>query len=355
MPTPSVTLLRTQSDERLVALARAGQERAFEAIVERYRKPLLRHCRRVLPEARAEDALQQALVSAWTALQRGDDVHDLRPWLYRIVHNTSLNALRVNGYDYDELRETLEGIGGPAELAERRALVRHTFAGLADLPERQREALLAIAVEGRSQEEVADELGLTSGAVRQLVHRARTTLRAAATAVTPLPLVHWLGGRRARQRAGREPRGRARRRRRDRRRGRDARQGRRRRGDRRQRGERARSWWTSCATAGAGSRGRGGRDAHRRAKARAAPGRRQARAHRVVPASCPRRRRPRLGAVRQRATTAARAAGAGEGAAATTRAARTTAARGAAGAGDAAATTSRPAARAGPAGRAARA
>ena len=192
MLTPSVTLLRTQSDERLVELARAGQERAFEAIVERYRKPLLRHCRRVLPESRAEDALQQALVSAWTALQYGADVHDLRPWLYRIVHNTSLNALRVKGYDYDELRETLEGLGGPAELAERRALVRDTFAGLAGLPERQREALLAIAVEGRSQEEVADELGLTSGAVRQLVHRARTTLRAAATAVTPWPLVHWL-------------------------------------------------------------------------------------------------------------------------------------------------------------------
>src|SRR3954452_9882505 len=189
---PSVTLLRTQSDERLVALARAGHERAFEAIVERYRKPLLRHSRRLLPEARAEDALQQALVSAWTALRRGDEGRELRPWLYRIVHNTSLNALRVNGYDYAELRETLEGVGGPAELAERRALVRHTFAGLAALPERQREALLAIAVEGRSQEEVAEELGLTPGGVRQLVHRARTTLRAAATAVTPMPLVHWL-------------------------------------------------------------------------------------------------------------------------------------------------------------------
>src|SRR3954452_6939638 len=189
---PSVTLLRTQSDERLVALARAGHERAVEAIGQRYRKPLLRHSRRLLPEARAEGAPQQALVSACTALGRGNEVRELRPWLYRIVHNMSLNALRVNGYDYAELRETLEGVGGPAELAERRALVRHTFAGLAALPERQREALLAIAVEGRSQEEVAEELGLTPGGVRQLVHRARTTLRAAATAVTPLPLVHWL-------------------------------------------------------------------------------------------------------------------------------------------------------------------
>ncbi len=192
MTPPSVKLLRTQSDDRLVALAAAGHERAFEAIVERYRRPLLRHCRRYLPEARAEDALQQALVSAWSALRRGDDVRELRPWLHRIVHNTSLNALRAAGYDYEQLHDTLHGSGGPAELAERRAVVRQTLAGLAALPERQREALLQIAVEGRSQEEVAEELGLSHGAVRQLVHRARTSLRSAATAVMPLPLAGWL-------------------------------------------------------------------------------------------------------------------------------------------------------------------
>jgi RNA polymerase sigma factor (sigma-70 family) len=192
MTSPSVKLLRTQTDERLVALAAAGHERAFEAIVERYRRPLLRHCRRYLPEARAEDALQQALVSAWSALRRGDEVHALRPWLHRIVHNTSLNALRAAGYDYEQLRDTLHGGGGPAELAERSAVVRQTLAGLAALPERQREALLQIAVEGRSQDQVAEELGLSHGAVRQLVHRARTSLRTAATALMPLPLAGWL-------------------------------------------------------------------------------------------------------------------------------------------------------------------
>jgi len=192
MTSPSVKLLRTQTDERLVALAAAGHERAFEAIVERYRRPLLRHCRRYLPEARAEDALQQALVSAWSALRRGDEVRALRPWLYRIVHNASLNALRAAGYDYEQLRDTLHGDGGPAELAERSAVVRQTLAGLAALPERQRQALLQIAVEGRSQDEVAEELGLSHGAVRQLVHRARSSLRTAATALVPLPLAAWL-------------------------------------------------------------------------------------------------------------------------------------------------------------------
>src|SRR5215210_5754889 len=189
MPSPSLTLLRTQSDDRLVALARSGHERAFEAIVERYRRPLLRAARRVLPEARAEDALQQALIAAWTALQRGDDVRDLRAWLYRIVHNTSLNQLRVNGYDYDELDGALRIADAGDDELERRAVVRQTLASLAALPERQREALLRTAVSGYSQEEVARDLGISDNAMRQLVHRARVTMRAAVTALTPAPLV----------------------------------------------------------------------------------------------------------------------------------------------------------------------
>src|SRR3954452_25187166 len=192
MPSPSIVLLRTQSDARLVALAREGHERAFEAIVERYRRQLLRACRRGLPESRAEEALQHALLGAWRGLERGDDVRELRPWLHRIAHNTALNLLRQSGYDYEELRESLRIADARGYELERRAVVRQTLQGLAALPERQRDALLAIAVEGRSQEVVAGELGLSTGAVRQLVHRARNALRAAATAVAPLPLVSWV-------------------------------------------------------------------------------------------------------------------------------------------------------------------
>src|SRR3954454_1374535 len=146
MPSPSTGLLRTQSDARLVALARTGYDRAFEAIVERYRRQLLGACLRCLPEARAEDALQQTLVAAWTALRRGDDVRELRPWLYRIAHNTALNQLRLPGYDHAELREALTIGPAPHDEIERRSVVRRTLAGLAELPERHREALLRIAV-----------------------------------------------------------------------------------------------------------------------------------------------------------------------------------------------------------------
>jgi RNA polymerase sigma factor (sigma-70 family) len=192
MPSPSSVLLRTQSDERLVALARAGHDRAFEAIVERYRRPLLRACRRILPEARAEDALQQALVAAWTGLRRGDDVRELRPWLYRIARNTALNQLRVAGYDLDELMDSLSAADDPEEEVLRRAVVRQTLAAVAALPERQREALLRTAISGDGQEEVARDLGLSNTAMRQLVHRARVSVRTAATALVPMPVATWL-------------------------------------------------------------------------------------------------------------------------------------------------------------------
>src|SRR3954464_10189664 len=133
MTSPSTVLLRTQTDERLVALARAGHDRAFEAIVERYRRSLLRACRRILPEARAEDALQQALVAAWRGLQRGDEVRELRPWLYRIARNTALNQLRMAGYDLDELVETLSATHDPEEEILRRAVVRQTLAAGAEI------------------------------------------------------------------------------------------------------------------------------------------------------------------------------------------------------------------------------
>ncbi len=190
LPSPSVAILRTQSDERLVALAREGHEAAFTAMVERYRRPMLAAARRFLPEARAEDAVQQTFVAAWKGLQRGDEVRELRPWLYRITRNTSLNALRTPGYDVAELQESLRVTEAPQD--ERREAIRRTLAGLAALPERQREALLRTAVEGAAHADVARDLGLTEGAARQLVMRARTTLRSAASVVLPFPVLQWL-------------------------------------------------------------------------------------------------------------------------------------------------------------------
>ncbi len=190
-PLLSAPLLRTQSDGRLASLAARGHDRAFEAIVERYRRPLQRYLRRLLSEALAEDVLQATFVRAWQALRAGTEVRELRPWLYRIAHNQALNTLRAAAPPLAAGAQALPAMSLETEV-ERREELRETLEGIESLPERQRAALVAVAVADRPHADVAAELGLSDGALRQLLLRARTALRAAATALTPYPLVSWL-------------------------------------------------------------------------------------------------------------------------------------------------------------------
>jgi RNA polymerase sigma factor (sigma-70 family) len=196
-PAISNRLLATQSDERLLALVGNGHERAFETLVKRYRNPLLRYCRRIgLSDSCAEEAVQHALLEAWLAIAGGTEVRDLRPWLYRIVHNRALNAMRSGSEEHLTGDDTLD-----AATASRAAVgsdldgsmaVRDALAEMAALPRMQREAIFLTAMDGQTHEEVASALGVTHGAVRGLLYRARTTLRAAAAAITPQPLLDWM-------------------------------------------------------------------------------------------------------------------------------------------------------------------
>ncbi len=78
---------------------------------------------------------------------------------------------------------------GPAAAFERNERFQATVDALHELPERQRAALVLRELEGRSHEEIAETLGVTSGAARQHLMRARVALRTAVTAITPYPLV----------------------------------------------------------------------------------------------------------------------------------------------------------------------
>jgi len=194
-PRIPIRLLATQSDERLATLVTEGHERAFEALVQRYRRPLLRYCRHLrLSDARAEDVLQQSFLRAWLALARGSEVRDLRPWLYRIVHNAAVNAMRgAAERPHGELTDALPARAlavGESEL-ERRVAIRDALGEVAALPRMQQRAIFLTAVDGQSHDEVATVLGISEGALRGLLYRARTTLRSAAAALTPPPLLEW--------------------------------------------------------------------------------------------------------------------------------------------------------------------
>jgi RNA polymerase sigma factor (sigma-70 family) len=182
-------VLATQTDSRLVDLVRAGDEPAFETIVSRYRAALLRYAERFLSRERAEDAVQQSFVSAYEAMLRDDAALNLRPWLYRIAHNTSLNALRDRGLRHAQLDEGIDGVERPDQALERRQGLRELLTAVQALPDRQRDAIVLRELEGRSYEEIASQLGVSDGSVRQLLNRARNTLRAGATAVVPVGLL----------------------------------------------------------------------------------------------------------------------------------------------------------------------
>jgi RNA polymerase sigma factor (sigma-70 family) len=194
--------LARESDLRLVELSRTGDERAFEALVRRHRHELHVYAARLMgAEGRGEDALQHALMSAWVALRdRGAEVANPRAWLYGIVHNSAVSVLRRARHDTVELNEALEApqtYAGP----DTHVIVSEIFAGLAQMPAPQRHALLMTAVAGASHGEAASALGVSDGAVRGMVYRARAALRQAAAAVLPPGLVNWaigLGHRRPR-------------------------------------------------------------------------------------------------------------------------------------------------------------
>jgi RNA polymerase sigma factor (sigma-70 family) len=187
-PRLSDLFLSSQSDERLVALARAGHERAFAAIVERYRPELQAHARRLCADGRGEDVVQQAFLSAYAALRSGVEVKHLRGWLYRIVRNAAHRSPSPVFVPLDGATASAETV---EDVVQQRALAMSALTELAQLPARQRQAMVG-TVGGMARSEVASTMGLSEGAVRQLVHRARSTLRTAVTAVTPWPLARWL-------------------------------------------------------------------------------------------------------------------------------------------------------------------
>jgi RNA polymerase sigma factor (sigma-70 family) len=185
------TALRTQPDRRLVRLVREGYEVAFEEIVRRYRKPLDRFAAAIVGP-RSEDVTQDAFSKALLALRGSEQEIELRPWLYRIVRNTALNDLRDSPPAAEQLAESIQGGASAAAEAERREELAELTRRLRALPESQRAAIVMRELEGLSHEEIAAALGVSGGAARQAIHRARTALRGGAGVLVPLPLARFL-------------------------------------------------------------------------------------------------------------------------------------------------------------------
>ncbi|HEY3188698.1 MAG TPA: sigma-70 family RNA polymerase sigma factor, partial [Solirubrobacteraceae bacterium] len=181
-PTP---LLRLQSDDRLVALTRRGNQAAYEALVARYQSRLLAFCRHMLGSREdAEDVLQEVFAAAFSAMVADDRKLNVRPWLYRIARNRSLNHLRRTqavGVDSMDVHFADNG-ATTADKVHRREEFRQLIEDVQELPETQRTALLLREIDALSYEQISEAMETTVPSVKSLLVRARVSLAEAAEA-----------------------------------------------------------------------------------------------------------------------------------------------------------------------------
>ena len=172
-------LLRLESDENLVALTREGHQSAFETLVARYQGRLLGFCRQMLRSTEdAEDVLQEVFVAAYNAMIADERPINVKPWLYRIARNRSLNHLRkpvADGQDSMDMHTFKNGVSA-YENVEHREEFRNVISDVTRLPETQRTALLLREMDAMSYSEIAQAMDTTIPGVKSLLVRARIGL-----------------------------------------------------------------------------------------------------------------------------------------------------------------------------------
>ena len=167
---------RGRSDEALVARVRAGDDRAFELIFDRYHRGLLAFCAHMLGNRdEAEDALQHSFMAAYRAMRATDGAIRLKAWLYTIARNRCLSVLRARREQiaFDETRLATDGLAADVD---RRAELRGLLADLERLPEEQRAALVLFELGDHAHDEIAEILGVRRERVKALVFQARESL-----------------------------------------------------------------------------------------------------------------------------------------------------------------------------------
>src|SRR5712691_9159149 len=206
--TTNAGALAEVDESTLLPALRAGDERAFQRLTDRYHRELLVHCYRMLGSFHdAEDVLQETLLRAWRGLESFEGRSALRPWLYRIATNVCLDAIASrrrralpNGTNPaadagvplpgpikeplwiepmpDTLIDLRPAVNPEAHYDARESVTLAFLATLQTLPGRQRATLILRDVLGWRANEVADLLETSVAAVNSALHRARVSMKA---------------------------------------------------------------------------------------------------------------------------------------------------------------------------------
>lgn len=183
---PAVASCEGLSDTELVERIRRGDARAMEALMRRHNRMLYRTARAILrDDAEAEDAVQEAYLSAYRALESFRGEAKLSTWLVRIVANEALMRRRRNARVAEvvpmdggpETEPAMENARGPEQETLRGQLRALLEARIDRLPDGYRAVFVLRALEEVSVEETAAALGIPDATVRTRYFRARSLLR----------------------------------------------------------------------------------------------------------------------------------------------------------------------------------
>lgn len=178
------------SDREAIRRVREGERDAFRVLVARYQERAYRLALRVLrDEEEARDAVQEAFLKAYGALDRFEARSRFYTWLYRLVMNQCIDQRRRDRSDRHELyqeegasagrsasRAAPETLGvrfAPAAEAMDKELRRHLLEAIDALPEAARATLLLREAEGLSYGEIAESLDIPKGTVMSRLYYAR--------------------------------------------------------------------------------------------------------------------------------------------------------------------------------------
>jgi RNA polymerase sigma-70 factor (ECF subfamily) len=173
------------NDEALMARIARGDERAFRALAGRHLPAMLGLARRILGNATdAEDVAQEAMLRVWTHAPRWQPLALFRTWLTRVVVNLCLDRKRRAPWvALEAAGEIVDPALGPGAKAERDERERLVAAAIAELPARQRTAIVLTYGDGMSNAQVAEILDTSVSAVETLLVRGKQNLRRALDSV----------------------------------------------------------------------------------------------------------------------------------------------------------------------------
>jgi RNA polymerase sigma-70 factor (ECF subfamily) len=188
-PSAQAEQITEPSDAELVVRAQDGDAAAFESLVKRHIRAAHAVALAVLGEmSDADDAVQDAFLSAMQHLESCWPTEKFRAWLLTIVRNRAFDLKRRGRVRSVEILE--EGTAqsrdaSPLEMAERSELNERLSAAIGTLTDTQREVLMMHDVEGWKHADIANLLGLAESTVRVHLLHARRKLRALLQTVAP--------------------------------------------------------------------------------------------------------------------------------------------------------------------------